>query len=103
MLLATCTSPVPVGLFDSPISVRHVLCLHLGDPVPVSYRARLRASWRAPAWPVCVVPSTRLLLDRVEARGLVVAESVALAVAGNRGGKWRRTTRSAIPIHIRDA
>jgi AraC family transcriptional regulator len=32
-------SPVPVGRFDSPVDDRHVLCLHLGEPVPVTYRA----------------------------------------------------------------
>jgi len=33
------TSPVPSGRFDSPVDHRHVLCLHLGGAVPVSYRA----------------------------------------------------------------
>src|ERR1043165_3118284 len=37
--LAVRTSPVPQGLFESPLSDRHVLCLHVGAPVPVSYRA----------------------------------------------------------------
>lgn len=32
------TSPVPPGVFDSPVDRRHVLCLHLGAPVPVAYR-----------------------------------------------------------------
>jgi AraC family transcriptional regulator len=36
-LLDVLTSPVPQGRFDSPVDTRHVLCLHLGEPVPVSY------------------------------------------------------------------
>src|SRR5687767_15072049 len=36
-LLDVLTSPVPQGRFDSPVDARHVLCLHLGEPVPVSY------------------------------------------------------------------
>lgn len=32
------TVPVPQGLFDTPFDPRHVLCLHQGGPVPVSYR-----------------------------------------------------------------
>jgi len=32
------TLPVPQGLFDTPLDRRHVLCLHQGGPVPVSYR-----------------------------------------------------------------
>lgn len=32
-------SPVPSGRFDSPVDDRHVLCLHLGEPVPVTWRA----------------------------------------------------------------
>jgi AraC family transcriptional regulator len=38
-LLDVLTSPVPPGRFDSPVDERYVLCLHLGAPVPVSYRA----------------------------------------------------------------
>ena len=38
-LLDVLTSPVPSGRFDSPVDHRHVLCLHLGQPVPVTYRA----------------------------------------------------------------
>ena len=37
-LLDVLTSPVPSGEFNSPVDGRHVLCLHLGEPVPVSYR-----------------------------------------------------------------
>ena len=38
-MLDVLTSPVPSGRFDSPVDDRHVLCLHLGDAVPVTYRA----------------------------------------------------------------
>jgi AraC family transcriptional regulator len=38
-LLDVLESPVPCGRFDSPVDHRHVLCLHLGEPVPVHYRA----------------------------------------------------------------
>lgn len=38
-LLDVLTSPVPAGVFQSPLDDRHVLCLHVGNPVPVSYRA----------------------------------------------------------------
>jgi len=37
-LLDVLTSPVPAGRFDSPLDHRHVLCLHLGAPVPVTWR-----------------------------------------------------------------
>jgi AraC family transcriptional regulator len=67
-LLDVLTSPVPPGRFDSPVDARHVLCLHLGAPVPVSYRAgkaerqgvRLHGQF-------CVVPggsSTRWTMSR---------------------------------------
>lgn len=67
-LLDVLTSPVPSGRFDSPLDDRHVLCLHLGDPAPVSYRVgrherqgvRLHGQF-------CVVPagsSTRWTMSR---------------------------------------
>jgi AraC family transcriptional regulator len=105
MLLETRTSPVPVGLFDSPISDRHVLCLHLGDPVPVSYRAgsyerrtvRLHGQF-------CVVPAestTRWIVSR-PAVSLLLCLSPSL---------WQETAETmgagrldlAQAIHIRDA
>jgi AraC family transcriptional regulator len=105
MLLETRTSPVPVGLFDSPVSDRHVLCLHLGDPVPVSYRAgryerrtvRLHGQF-------CVVPAestTRWILSR-PAVSLLLCLSPSL---------WQETAETmgagrselAQAIHIRDA
>jgi AraC family transcriptional regulator len=105
MLLETHTSPVPVGLFDSPISDRHVLCLHLGDPVPVCYRAgryerrgvRLHGQF-------CVVPAqstTRWVVSR-PAVSLLLCLSPSL---------WQETAETmgagkpalAQSIHIRDA
>lgn len=100
------TSPVPLGRFDSPLDDRHVLCLHLGAPVPVSYRAgrherqgvRLHGQF-------CVVPggsSTRWTLSR-PARSLLLRLAPSL---------WRDTAHSlgsgsgdqlAPAIHIRDA
>lgn len=61
------TSPVPSGRFDSPVDHRHVLCLHVGGPVPVSYRAE-RAERRGTRLhgQFCVVPagsSTRWTLS----------------------------------------
>lgn len=98
-------SPVPVGRFDSPLDGRHVLCLHLGAPVPVSYRAgrherqgvRLHGQF-------CVVPggsSTRWTLS-LPARSLLLRLAPSL---------WRDTAHSlgagsgdqlAPAIHIRD-
>jgi len=103
--LAVRTSPVPMGLFESPVSDRHVLCLHVGEPVPVSYRAghherkgvRLHGQF-------CVVPAqstTRWIVSR-PARSLLLCLVPSL---------WRETTHSmgagepelAPWIHIRDA
>ncbi|RJS18320.1 AraC family transcriptional regulator [Corallococcus sp. H22C18031201] len=94
-LLDVLTSPVPSGRFDSPVDDRHVLCLHVGDPVPVTYRvgtaerqgARLHGQF-------CVVPagsSTRWTLSS-PARSLLlrltpglmreVAETTGLGTQG---------------------
>jgi len=105
MQLETRTSPVPVGLFDSPLSDRHVLCLHLGEPVPVSYRAgsyerrevRLHGQF-------CVVPAqstTRWIVSK-PAVSLLLSLSPSL---------WHETAETmgagrpdlAQAIHIRDA
>lgn len=57
-LLDVLTSPVPVGRFDSPVDGRHVLCLHLGAPVPVSYRAgRYERQGTRLHGQFCVVPA----------------------------------------------
>jgi AraC family transcriptional regulator len=103
--LAVRTSPVPMGPFESPVSDRHVLCLHVGEPVPVSYRAgrherqgvRLHGQF-------CVVPAqstTRWIVSR-PARSLLLCLVPSL---------WRETTQTmgagqpelAPWIHIRDA
>jgi AraC family transcriptional regulator len=90
-LLDVLTSPVPSGLFNSPLDDRHVLCLHLGDPVPVSYRvgnherqglringqfcvvpARSSTRWTVskPARSLLLRLTPSLLLDTAEAMGL---------------------------------
>lgn len=105
-LLDTLTSPVPAGLFHSPVDHRHVLCLHLGAPVPVSYRAgnyerqgvRLHGQF-------CVVPagaSTRWTVSRpAQSLLLRLAPSLLQETAetlglGSQGGEL------APSIHIRD-
>lgn len=105
-LLDVLTSPVPPGLFDSPVDERHVLCLHLGAPVPVSYRAgkaerqgvRLHGQF-------CVVPggsstrwtmsrpATSLLLRLAPAHMRDTAEDMGLGSSG---------FDLAPSIHIRD-
>lgn len=57
-LLDVLTSPVPEGRFDSPVDGRHVLCLHMGSPVPVSYRAgRYERQGTRLHGQFCVVPA----------------------------------------------
>ena len=57
-LLDVLTSPVPNGRFDSPVDGRHVLCLHLGAPVQVSYRAgRYERQGTRLHGQFCVVPA----------------------------------------------
>ncbi|UGQ46156.1 helix-turn-helix domain-containing protein [Massilia endophytica] len=98
-LLDVLTSPVPEGRFDSPVDHRHVLCLHLGAPVPVSYRAgqherqgvRLHGQF-------CVVPagsSTRWTLTK-PATSLLLRLSPSLMAEAGQGGDL------ASLIHIRD-
>jgi AraC family transcriptional regulator len=105
-LLDVLTSPVPSGLFNSPLDDRHVLCLHLGDPVPVSYRVgnherqgvRIHGQF-------CVVParsSTRWTVSR-PARSLLLRLTPSLlrdtaeAMGLGSGG-----AELAPSIHIRD-
>lgn len=99
------TSPVPMGLFESPVSDRHVLCLHVGEPVPVSYRAgRCERQGVRIHGQFCVVPAhatTRWIVSR-PARSLLLCLVPSL---------WEETTRAmgagepglAPWIHIRDA
>ncbi len=105
-LLDVLTSPVPSGLFDSPRDSRHVLCLHLGDPVPVSYRAghgerrgvRIHGQF-------CVVPagaSTRWTLSR-PARSLLLRLTPSLMLdTADAMGLGSRGAELAPSIHIRD-
>ncbi|HJS35728.1 MAG TPA: AraC family transcriptional regulator [Pseudoxanthomonas sp.] len=104
-LLDVLTSPVPQGVFDSPVDGRHVLCLHLGTPVPVSYRmdGRQRSGVRLHGQ-YCVVPagaSTRWVVSQ-PARSLLLRLTPSL---------WQDTAQSAgarsallsPAIHVRDA
>jgi AraC family transcriptional regulator len=99
-LLDVLTSPVPAGRFDSPRDHRHVLCLHVGDPVPVTYRAgRAERSGVRLHGQFCVVPadsSTRWQLSR-PARSLLLRLEPSLwaEVAG--------LPALAPSIHVRDA
>lgn len=104
-LLDVLTSPVPTGVFDSPVDGRHVLCLHLGDPVPVSYRAdghersgvRLHGQF-------CVVPagsSTRWIVSR-PATSLLLRLSPSL-VRETADAMAARDDGLASAIHVRDA
>jgi AraC family transcriptional regulator len=106
-LLDVLTSPVPVGVFDSPTDRRHVLCLHLGAPVPVSYRAahaerqgvRLHGQF-------CVVPattSTRWVLS-APARSLLLRLAPRLLAETAEAMGVRAEDRDLAPaIHVRDA
>ncbi|TCV96391.1 AraC family transcriptional regulator [Luteibacter rhizovicinus] len=105
-LLDVLTSPVPPGLFDSPVDDRHVLCLHLGNPVPVSYRAgnyerqgvRLHGQF-------CVVParsSTRWTVSR-PARSLLLRLTPSLfRDTADAMGLRSPDAELAPSIHIRD-
>ena len=102
-LLDVLTSPVPSGRFDSPVDHRHVLCLHLGDPVPVSYRAgRFERRGTRLQGQFCVVPagsSTRWTLS-------APAQSLLLRLAPDAmqdaAGSVPRAGDLAPAIHIRD-
>jgi AraC family transcriptional regulator len=105
-LLDVLTSPVPSGVFDSPTDSRHVLCLHLGEPVPVSYRAthgerqgvRLHGQF-------CVVPattSTRWILS-APARSLLLRLAPGLVAETAESVGLRRADAELAPsIHVRD-
>lgn len=106
-LLDVLTSPVPCGRFDSPVDHRHVLCLHLGEPVPVSYRAshaerpttRLHGQFcivpagSSTRWTLSA-PATSLLLRLAPALFEETAEALRLGPA---------SSEPAPAIHIRDA
>jgi len=99
------TSPVPAGVFDSPVDGRHVLCLHLGDPVPVSYRVprgerqgvRLHGQF-------CVVPagsSTRWVVSQPATSLLLRLQASQLHETAEAMGHPARVDL-APSIHIRD-
>ncbi|MEO8672182.1 MAG: AraC family transcriptional regulator [Tahibacter sp.] len=105
-LLDVLTSPVPQGIFESPTDYRHVLCLHLGEPVPVSYRAgnherhgvRIHGQF-------CIVPagsSTRWTLSR-QARSLLLRLTPSLMEdTAHAMGVSTRNSELAPSIHLRD-
>lgn len=103
-LLDVLTSPVPQGRFDSPVDSHHVLCLHLGSPVPVSYRAgRYERQGTRLHGQFCVVPagsSTRWTLT-APATSLLLRfpPSVLDQAAGHLPGS---APSLAPAIHLRD-
>jgi AraC family transcriptional regulator len=105
-LLDVLTSPVPSGLFNSPLDERHVLCLHLGGPVPVSYRAgnherqgvRIHGQF-------CVVPagaSTRWTVSRPAKSLLLRLTPSLLQETAEAMGLGSQGVELAPSIHIRD-
>jgi len=105
-LLDVLTSPVPPGRFDSPLDERHVLCLHLGAPVPVTYRAgaterqgvRLHGQF-------CVVPggsSTRWTMSQPATSLLLRLAPAHLRATAEDMDLGARTFDLAPAIHIRD-
>ncbi|TFW28347.1 AraC family transcriptional regulator [Massilia arenosa] len=99
------TSPVPEGRFDSPVDERHVLCLHLGSPVPVTYRtAYAERSGTRLHGQFCVVPahsSTRWTLTAPATSLLLRLAPSMLAEAASAQG-LRDDMQLAPAIHIRD-
>ncbi len=102
-LLDVLTSPVPHGRFDSPVDGRHVLCLHLGSPVPVSYRAgRYERQGTRLHGQFCVVPagsSTRWTLT-APATSLLLRLNPSLML--DTAEHMRLGAELAPAIHIRD-
>lgn len=102
-LLDVLTSPVPDGRFDSPVDGRHVLCLHLGSPVPVSYRAgRYERQGTRLHGQFCVVPAGS------STRWTLTAPATSLLLRLNPSLMWdtaehmRLDPELAPAIHIRD-
>jgi len=105
-LLDVLTSPVPAGLFPSPVDTRHVLCLHLGEPVPVSYRAgRVERQGVRLHGQFCVVPAGSSTLWTVSspARSLLLRLSPSLLrETGETMGLGEHNDGLVPSIHIRD-
>lgn len=104
-LLDVLTTPVPAGLFPSPVDMRHVLCLHLGEPVPVTYRAgRVERKGVRLHGQFCVVPSGSSTVWTVSspARSLLLRLSPSLLrETGDAMGLGNHS--DLVPsIHIRD-
>ncbi|QGZ38294.1 AraC family transcriptional regulator [Pseudoduganella flava] len=106
-LLDVLTSPVPEGLFPSPVDGRHVLCLHLGAPVPVTWRAEraeqhgVRLHGR-----FCVVPagsSTRWTLSAPATSLLLRLAPALLDDAAEAMGLGAHRDVLAPSIHVQDA
>jgi AraC family transcriptional regulator len=105
-LLDVLTSPVPTGVFQSPVDRRDVLCLHLGQPVPVTYRVgrherggvRLHGQY-------CVVPagaSTRWVVSK-PARSLLLRLTPSLVRETAEAMGLGSAPRELSPeIHVRD-
>lgn len=105
-LLDVLTTPVPSGLFDSPVDARHVLCLHVGKPVPVSWQAgrherqgvRLHGQF-------CVVPggaSTRWTVSRPATSLLLRLSPAHLCAVAEDMGQGSCGVDLVPSIHIRD-
>jgi len=105
-LLDVLTSPVPLGLFDSPVDHRHVLCLHLGEPVPVSYRAgRVERQGTRLHGQFCVVPagsSTRWTLTAPATSLLLRLAPALIDETAGAMGVGAYAAALAPSIHVRD-
>ncbi|WP_394840978.1 AraC family transcriptional regulator [Pendulispora brunnea] len=106
VLLDVLTSPVPKGLFPSPVDVRHVLCLHVGTPVPVSYRTdnRERDGVRLHGQ-FCVVPagsSTRWVVSAPATSLLLRLSPSFLRETAHAMGLSTLDADLAPSIHVRD-
>lgn len=105
-LLDVLTSPVPAGVFDSPVDDRHVLCFHLGEPVPVSYHVG-RAERRGTRvdGQFCVVParsSTRWVVSKPARSLLLRLTPSLLAETADAMGLRSWDAELAPSIHVRD-
>jgi len=105
-LLDVLSKPVPSGLFDSPLDTRHVLCLHEGHPVPVSYRVQghERQGVRIHGQ-FCVVPagsSTRWIVSKPARSLLLRLTPSLLRESADAMGLGAYDADLAPSIHIRD-